>query len=383
MNFKKVGIIGVLILCMISLIVVFTSKSLRSKLDKKFGPKCTGKYSNNSLNFRPGAENNTLELAFFSAKKNMDITFHPKKKFYLLESDSTYYKVSDQGVLLFTLPKTTTRKRIPFTSYIYTKNGIIDFSSPTPHLEPFINDNEKKLLAETKYKEMVFQSYKHIEVLVLVNDVDRLGKTQKCSIIKWDNKWYFLPLQLNLKHLLSNLTKTLLTPSGDIKKTQDKLFRKQYKLDIYPEKFEKMAVLKNKEYDWYTASWEKYNDRVRYFKKSKFVYGKGAQVKLAHYKNLAELDRNIFTSNWLSKAFYTLTVRGTTFHFNTQVIRSSYEPMHEGFAVYLLPDKFENKVFFIEHYIPNIFGEYTCSGIYMLRKKHTETDTQLNEPPVN
>lgn len=383
MNFKKIGIIGILLLCAASLIIVFTSKSLRSRLDKQFGPKSTGEYSENSINFRPGAENDTLDLAYFPAKKNMDITFHPTKKFYLLESDSTYYKVSNQGVLLFTLPKTADRKRIPFTSYIYTKTGIIDFSSPTPHLEPFIGDNEKKILAETKYKEMVFQSYKHLEVLILVDDVDQLGKSQKCSIIKWDNKWYFLPLRLNLRHLLSNLTKTLLTPSGDIKKVQEKIFRKQYKLDIYPEKFVKMAVLKNKEYDWYTASWKKYKDRVRYFKKSKFVYGKGAQVKLVHHKNLAELDRNIFSSCWLSKAFYTLTVHNKTFHFNTQVIRNSYEPMHEGFAVYLLPDKFENNVYFIEHYKPNIFGEYTCSGVYMLRKKQTKTDSRMNELPIN
>jgi hypothetical protein len=300
-----------------------------------------------------------IEVLRLSYTKQNIVEYDTIDNYFLVQGDSVY-KIDINGNINFKLSWDSV-KLLPSSHYVCSKSGIYDLSKEVIHEEKFSEIiNSDTSLSVKSWLELFDKYYRKAQIVIFDFDY---SFDDAAIFLQIAGKW-ILFIYKNETNLQSE--NEFVNSNG----------RKAYFLKGYPDKLNRMILLKDEIKNTYSTFWylsESFSHDWEL--RGKLIYPRNYNIKISSFNKdtiFTEAAYTQFSINWLGTAYYSLHKNEDVLNFKYFAIKEVgfFGTVEQDFYWFHLPMKFSQKssVSFITFYSVYDKNDPKYLGLFMIRK---------------
>ena len=321
-----------------------------------FSPLALKKTEYNSYNYLiDGVKSENYKIKYLSNSYAAEITYDTENNYFFIR-DNHYRKMDSMGNEIIAIKRGELVSNPKNTHYVFTNNGVYDFSKDTIKEEIFIkiHNNKGSLVLKPESWQKHFDYYYSAAQIVVYGPVIDYDLHRYPIYFKIDNNWI------------------LLFSLGD---NIDDDFDFGVTYEGYPAKFNRLIYLKDSEQDHYSNAMTKHElyMRNRPLAEFDFNYPSKFKIKKLFFQKESSFDDIKYTSipyAWAGTAYYELMIDTDILNFKEKAAKSVLitASVQTYLNWYVLPEKYIGKtnISFLEFRYPY---QDEHSGLYLINKK--------------
>lgn len=299
----------------------------------------------------------SYQLKFITNKYWGNITYSPTTNFFLIDS-RIIRKIDSKGVEVFAEKRADEATRLPFTPYLASAKGIIDFSRDKPYLEKFVqivNGDKDWTLTVDSFTEIYTQAYKDADTVVYDRPNFAEGIDKYRAYMYIDGDWVLFYLSFYALDL-------------------DDDYDLGVRVKNYPAKYNRMILLKDISADVYSASDYRLRDREIALNEDKLNYPVMGKLELMGFERGKVSSTFPYTPIPLvyrGQAFYRLTHGDESLFFSETALKQLFKEPRTGMNWYVLPEPYQQQIpiGFLQFKPRSNVDTSGSGGVYVLIRK--------------